>query len=256
MAKTNNQQGTRRILVTNDDGIMAKGLSILTRIAKGFGEVTVVAPELEQSAKSHSITVRTPVQVKELEGDYHGVPAFTVQGSPADCVKAALEHLELQPDFVFSGINNGPNLGYDILYSGTVGAASEAIAAGVPAVAISCQRRDFSLPEKELENVLDFLFEKELWRDDAVINVNFPINGAGKSKGIRFTRQGKLIEARDFIYEDGVVWKRGPGIPNGPDTDVAAAMEGYISITPLSIDWTSGDLLAEWQRRIDSDPSA
>lgn len=248
------QDNRLMILVTNDDGIMAEGLRILTEIAKEFGQVTVVAPELEQSAKSHSITVRTPVKVKEVVGDYHGVPAYTVSGSPADCVKAALEHLELRPDLVLSGINNGPNLGYDILYSGTVGAASEAIAAGVPAVAISCQRRDFSLPEQELKRVLELLFQQELWHSDAVINVNFPVNGTARSKGIRFTRQGKQIEARDFVYEDGVVWKRGPATANEPDTDVAAAIDGYISITPLSIDRTRDDLLAKWRSGLDGDP--
>lgn len=255
MANRINCRGHLRILITNDDGIGAEGLGILTRIAKAFGDVTVVAPELEQSAKSHSITVQAPVEVKKVDGDYHGVLAYTVAGSPADSVKAALEHLEHPPDLVLSGINNGPNLGPDILYSGTVGAASEAVAKGVPSAAFSCRRNDYSLPEKELGGVLAFLIEEELWQNDVVINVNFPINGIGKSKGLRFTRQGKLVEARGFFSKDREIWKPAPDPLSGSDSDVTAAMAGYISITPLTIDRTREDLLAKWRMKQVKDPT-
>lgn len=241
----------RKILITNDDGIEAHGIKILTRIARRFGEVVVVAPKTEQSAMGQGITVHTPITIHKLETGGDGVDAYTITGKPADCVKVALDHLNFKPDFVWSGINNGPNLGTDVLYSGTVGAALEAVVYGIPSAAFSCPRGDFLVAEQELEEVINYLFEKDLWQKDATINVNFPIHGESTSKGIRMTRQGQRIIVAEYRFDVDKYWQMGRLVEqiNEPDTDVRAVEEGYISITPLGIDRTKYDLLEQWRSK-------
>lgn len=241
----------RKILITNDDGIDAPGIKLLTKIARQFGEVVVVAPKTEQSAMGQGITVHSPITIHKLESGNEGVDAYAIAGKPADCVKVAMDHLNFKPDFVWSGINNGPNLGTDVLYSGTVGAALEAIVYGIPAAAFSCPRGDFSGAETELEAVIDYLFDNNLWTKAAAINVNFPIHGETPSKGIRLTRQGHRIIVAEYRFDVDKYWQMGRLVEqvNEPDTDVRAAEEGYISITPLGIDRTKYDLLEKWRNK-------
>ena len=131
----------RRILVVNDDGIGAEGIVRLAAAAKNLGEVWVVAPGQQCSAMSHCITVRGSLQIRQEDFPVPGVKAYSVAGTPADCVKVGIRHLmQDRPDVVFSGINCGYNVGVDILYSGTVGAAMEALVNGIPAIAFSEER--------------------------------------------------------------------------------------------------------------------
>lgn len=245
--ETNKQR--KKILITNDDGIEAEGIQILTQTARAYGDVVVVAPKTEQSAMSQGITVHSPITIAKLENGYYGVDAYTITGKPADCVKVAMDHLKFKPDFVFSGVNNGPNLGTDVLYSGTVGAALEAVVYGIPSAAFSSPRGDFSLAKKELHKVMDYLFEKQLWRKDAVLNINFPMEGHKVSAGIRMTRQGQRMIKAEYRFEEDKYWQMGRLVKlfNEPDTDVIACEEGYISITPLGIDRTRYDLLNQWR---------
>lgn len=247
----NESKQRRKILITNDDGIEAEGIQLLVAIAKEYGDVLVVAPKTEQSAMSQGITVHTPISIARLEEGYYGMDAWTITGKPADCVKVAMDHLNFKPDFVFSGINNGPNLGTDVLYSGTVGAALEAIVYGIPAVAFSCPSGDFSVAQTELHRVIDYIFEKDLWGTDAVLNVNFPIHGGTTSNGIRLTKQGHRFIAAEYRQEEDKYWQLGRLVHqvNEPDTDVTACEEGYISITPLGIDRTRYDLLEQWRSK-------
>ena len=219
-----------RILITNDDGIHAAGLRLLAREAARFGEVTVVAPSEEQSAMSHGITVRRTLEIHPVTEGFTGMDAWSVTGKPADCVIMARERLDLAFDLVLSGINHGTNLGIDVNYSGTVGAASEGILCGVPSAAFSSALGDDELTRAEIGPVLAFLFERGLWRADTLLNINFPAPGPGGARGIRLTRQA-LSMAR----------------PYGENTDLEAWAQGYISITPIGVDRTQYDILDEWK---------
>ena len=241
----------RKILITNDDGIEAEGIRLLVTIARAYGDILVVAPKTEQSAMSQGITVHTPISIARLEDEYYGSDAWTITGKPADCVKVAMDHLKFKPDFVFSGINNGPNLGTDVLYSGTVGAALEGVVYGIPAAAFSCPRGDFSVAKTQLQQVLDYIFEYDLWATDAVLNVNFPIHGGTTAHGIRLTKQGHRFIAAEYRQEEDNYWQLGRLVQqvNEPDSDVTACEEGYISITPLGIDRTRYDRLEQWRSK-------
>lgn len=219
-----------RILITNDDGINAGGLQLLARAAARFGEVTVVAPAEEQSAMSHGITTRRKLSITRVRDGFAGIEAWQVDGKPADCVIMAFSKWERPFDLVFSGINHGTNLGIDINYSGTVGAASEGVLYGVPSAAFSSALGDDELTRREIDDLLDFLFEANLWRADTVINVNFPSPGRPVARGIRMTRQA-LSMAR----------------PYPEDSDLEAWTQGYISVTPIGVDRTRYEILNEWK---------
>ena len=152
------------ILVTNDDGIGAEGIQVLAQAAAPFGKVTVVAPLSQCSAMSHRITLGRALEVEECPFPVEGVTAFSVDGTPADCVKAALDVLmKEKPDVVLSGINNGYNIGFDILYSGTVGAAMEALMNGIPAIALS--RNDvgtFETTQAYIGQILERLLQEAI----------------------------------------------------------------------------------------------
>lgn len=163
------------ILITNDDGIHAQGIAVLAQAAKAFGHVTVVAPAFQCSAMSHRITIGGKMKLKKCSFPVEGVEAYSLEGTPADCVKAALDAiLPVRPDVVLSGINHGYNVGFDIVYSGTVGAAMEALMNGIPAIALS--RDDvgsFDTAREHLPRILEKLLaappsRREIW------NVNFP----------------------------------------------------------------------------------
>ena len=173
-----------RILITNDDGIYSEGIKILVEKAKKYGEVIVIAPEVEQSAKSHAINIRTAIPVKKVN-IFEGVEAYSVDSSPADCVRFALYGLKDNFDIVFSGINRGYNLGEDILYSGTVGAAMEAVLGGKKAIAFSTNPKTFK-GSKYFDEVMDYVLKNKLLEKHDLYNINFP----KESKGIKHTVQG------------------------------------------------------------------
>jgi 5'-nucleotidase len=238
-----------RILCSNDDGYLALGLNVLARAARDFGEVTLVAPDREQSATSHALTLHHPLRARRASDG-----AWMVDGTPTDCVILAVgELLDHRPDIVLSGINHGPNMGEDVLYSGTVAAAMEATVLGIPAVALSYTGDQ---PE-ELEGwhtVISDLLKGILVRDDfprdTLLSVNLPNVPPDEVKGVRVTKLGRrryqdsLTRALDPSGKE-YFWIGG-GTTNwtGPDdSDFRAVRDGYISVTPLHLDLTNFPLL-------------
>lgn len=242
-----------RILITNDDGILAPGLSALYRAVSEFGHVDVVAPETTQSAVGHAISVLTPMLVQRVHvhSVFHG---WSVDGRPADCVKLALlELLERRPDFVLSGINSGVNTSINVLYSGTVAGAAEAAFFGVPSMAVSL----------ELSKELDFqragaitrvIFERFAAarpQPGTCLNVNIPALDAGWPRGVRVCPQA-FVPMQDHYYRQtdshgrALYWLDGR-MPERPtaDNDLAAIAERYVAVTPLRFDLTDAARLAE-----------
>jgi 5'-nucleotidase len=244
-----------RLLCTNDDGILAQGLEYLTRAASSLGEVTVVAPDREQSATSHSLTLHHPIRAVP-----RGERRFQVDGTPTDCVMLALEALMPErPDFVLSGINHGQNMGEDVLYSGTVAAAMEGVMLGVPSIAISFAggelKADPTLIADQVDVVARLLKHLTSLRNmprDTLFNVNLPPLPAAQIKGVRLTRLARRV------YSDSLMRMKDPRgqeiywIGGGSaswtgteDSDFRAVGEGYISVTPLTLDLTHTQMLAE-----------
>jgi 5'-nucleotidase len=247
-----------RILLTNDDGIYAPGLAALYRELKRLGEVTVVAPESEQSAVGHAISLITPLRVKEVSIN-GGVEGWAVSGTPADCVKIALaELLHQPPELVVSGINLGPNVGINVLYSGTVSAATEASILGVRGVAFSLnsydKKADFATPAGLARHLLEQIKDWSGWTDGVCFNVNVPALPRDQIKGIRFTRQdtGPLVEhferrvdPRRHVYYWLAEINERPALDL--DTDYGALAQGYLTVTPLHHDLTDYANLKELQ---------
>lgn len=231
-----------RILITNDDGITAEGIHRLAAMAKEFGEVWVAAPASQCSAMSHSLTVRGNIEIKRTPFPVEGVTAYSVAGTPADCVKAAVhEIMPVKPDIVFSGINFGYNAGADILYSGTVGACMEALLQGVPAIAYSNEPNgNYGALEANISAVTEKLIA-DMPRKNEIWNVNFPGCGAGECRGIRwdcvpsktafYTDHYRRtdLEENHFLLETAGI----PAIEAEEGTDIAALLESYISIEKI-----------------------
>lgn len=228
-----------RILVVNDDGIHAVGIEKLARCAKRFGEVYVVAPAGQCSAMSHRITVHGALILKKEAFPVEGVEAYSVSGTPADCVKVALEHLmDKKPDFVFSGINDGHNMGYDILYSGTIGAAMEGLINGIPSIAFSCEMHSgCNVNEEDILHVMEVLLNQPVL-EDSVWNVNFP-NVLSETAGEIIW---DVLPAAEQVFEGGYEahMQEDGSVALSPSgglrecgkagTDIAAVRNGYIAI--------------------------
>jgi len=225
-----------RILITNDDSISSPVLLPLVQWASKLGEVTVVAPKVEQSGKSHGIELRKPFEVKKVEFD--GFEAYTVDSTPADCVRYAVLGMHRQFDLVISGINKGMNIGMDIMYSGTVGAIYEASNLGIPAIALSTDPADWRPAIAQLDLVHDYFKANNLWAYSNLYNVNFPL----EYKGIRITRQGGPFYSDNFLPIGNDLYQpTGKCIYENQDDyelDTDAALHGYISITPMILDRT------------------
>ena len=241
-----------RILLTNDDGIYAKGIEALHEHLCRDYEVQVVAPETEQSAVGHAITLTDPLRVKPINrnGAFFG---YAVKGTPADCVKLAINELtESPPDLVVSGINLGANIGINVIYSGTVSAATEGTILGVPAIAVSINTfrdPDFE-PAARFTSILAGQVEKYGLPPHTSLNVNVPALPESKIKGVRVTRQGvtrfverfeRRVDPRENVY----YWQCGstPPLEEDDDTDASALARDYISITPIHHDLTNYDFL-------------
>jgi 5'/3'-nucleotidase len=231
---------TRRILVTNDDGIRAEGLRALEEAMLPLGDVTVVAPEREMSATSQSLSLHSPLRVSRVD-DRH----FAVAGTPADAVILAIHHLLAErPDLVVSGINPGGNLGENVVYSGTVAAAMEATLHGVPAIAISLATRkklDYSAAAAFAAQLAAKVLEEGL-PSGVMLNVNVP---RGEVQGVRITRQSQKISqnviqeqkdprGRSYFWHDETI---DLGQVEA-DSDYAAILAHEISVTPLQVDRT------------------
>lgn len=232
------------ILISNDDGILAPGISLLADACRTVGTVTVVAPDREQSGTSHSLTLHRPLRAA-LRPD----GAYQVDGTPTDCVLLAINALlPEKPAFVFSGVNHGPNMGEDVLYSGTVAAAMEAVSLGVPGVAISFAGGDPAVMAS-YAGVLPRLVAKIIavreFPSDTILNINLPNLVAPEVKGIRVTRLGSRFFSESLTrmkdpWGREIFWIGGGTITwtGGEDSDHRAVAEGYISITPLHMDLT------------------
>jgi 5'-nucleotidase len=248
-----------RILVTNDDGIHAPGLKVLQRIAESLsGDVWVVAPELEQSATSHSLTMRRPLRVRRLDER-----RYSLDGTPTDCVLVAIRSIlrgQKQPDLILSGVNLGSNLGEDVTYSGTVAAAMEGALLGFRSVALSMaggSERSYRWHTAEAlgPDILRRLCACPCPKD-VLFNVNFPDSEPEDVKGLSVCRQGKREEATAVV--EGVdpggrpyVWigSYPSDRTSGTENDLAAVAAGYVSVTPLHLDLTFVPLLEELRER-------
>lgn len=233
-----------RILLTNDDGFFAKGLQTLWRILTEDDsfEVIAVAPESQKSATGHSITLSEPLFITERSEN--GLKGFSVRGNPADCVKLAIQgEIIRRPDLVISGINNGPNLGTDVFYSGTVSAAMEGVLLSIPSLAVSLANFNVDNYEDAAHFIRQFLLERSL-TEVGLLNINIPALPAESWRGIKFTKLGKAVyqnvfERRFDPHGRSYFWQAGSLAPeNDPDTDLYAIQENYVSITPMHADLT------------------
>ena len=221
-----------RILITNDDGISAEGIRVLAEWAKTKGEVTVVAPKVEQSGKSHAIDFTRPIEIKRVDF-MDGVTAFSMDSTPADCIRFAEFGLKEKFDIIFSGVNRGFNLGKDIVYSGTAGAIFEGGRLGIPGIAFSTDPTTFDGARKYLETAYNFIIDNRLLEENLLYNVNLP-NAHGK---IRITKQGGIYFHDEFTYMGNDIWEQGGYIVTeneGDDSfDTDSVRDGFISITPV-----------------------
>jgi len=236
-----------RFLCSNDDGILAHGLECLVRAAKQIGDVTVVAPDREQSATSHSLTLHHPLRAIQ-----RGENRYQVDGTPTDCVMLAVEMLMPEkPDFVLSGINHGQNMGEDVLYSGTVAAAMEGLALGIRSIALSYAGRDFFADTSrlgELVQILVPLLSHITGLDlpaDTLLNVNIPPVPAAQIKGVKLTRLGRRVYSNSIRpmqdpWGRPIYWIGGGEVTWAGDdrSDFQAIRDGFVSVTPLHLDLT------------------
>ena len=234
-----------KILITNDDSISSAVLLPLAKWAKQFGEVTVVVPKYEQSGKSHCIEFRKAFEVKQVPFDDLDIKAYTVDSSPADCVRFALEGMQTTFDYVISGINRGLNLGTNMLYSGTLGAVFEAATFGLPAVALSTKSGGFGEAMEALEIIKDFFVRYDLMEKNSLYNINIPIH----HKGIRITRMGERYFVDEFLPQGNDMYlptyKEIPTDSDDNSIDTNAILSGDISVTPLTLNRTNMTVFEE-----------
>ena len=242
-----------RFLLTNDDGILARGLECLKRAVAPLGEITVVAPDREQSATSHSLTLHHPVRPIR-----RGERQFQVDGTPTDCVMLAVEALMPErPDWVLSGINHGHNMGEDVLYSGTVAAAMEGLALSIPSLAISFAGAgldtDLSMLEAQIPlitKLVDHVTRLPAMPHDTLFNVNLPPVPMDEVRGVRLTRLGRRVYSHSLQrmhdpWGREIFWIGGGQISwsGNEDSDFRAIQDGYVSVTPLHLDVTHHHVL-------------
>ena len=229
-----------RILVTNDDGIFSEGIRTLAEAMSELGEVIVVAPDREQSASGHSLTLTRPLRISKMREHW-----YAVDGTPTDCVNLAVQGLlkEAPPDLVVSGINFGGNLGDDVTYSGTVSAAFEASLHDLPALAFSQEIADgfsFETGARFAHDLVQSLIETEI-PSDLLLNVNLP---AGEYQGLRFTKLGRRYYRQTVIEKTDPKGRKYYWIAGTPEwereegTDQLAVSQGFVSVTPLHLDLT------------------
>lgn len=239
---------TPLILITNDDGIQAKGIQTIARVAAKYGNVVVVAPNGPRSAQSSALTIEVPVSVKPVPSDVENITQFAVSGTPADCVKLAISQLlDEKPDLVISGINHGSNASINVIYSGTIGAAIEGALHGIPSIGFSlCDHdadADFEPSLPYYEQIIAKTINSEMPKD-ICLNVNAP---KGEVKGIRACRQAEGRWANDFgktpaPRANDYYWLIGDFMflnDNDMNADQCAIENGYITVVPLQFDMTA-----------------
>ncbi len=241
-----------RILLTNDDGISSLALTQLRRVLSPFGRVITIAPDRNQSATSHSLTLHRPLRIHTV-----GEDAYSVDGTPTDCVLVAFHgQLGEPPDLVVSGINHGPNMGEDVFYSGTVAAAIAAVLQGVPGIAASLVTRqptDFTDSADIVGRLVRQVLERGLTRR-MLLNINIPFLPPNKVKGVKVTRLGTRVyedtlvrkvdpRGQDYFWIGGEdpVWRPDEG------TDFHSVHAGHVSVTPLQLELTDHSARADLQ---------
>jgi len=252
-----------RILISNDDGIDAPGLKALVEVLTPNHEVYVVAPNKERSAMGHALTLHRPLRMEKMSSDYfEGAKAvYSIDGTPTDCIKIALNKiLDTLPDLIVSGINHGPNMGADILYSGTVSIAIEGAIYGVKSIAFSLseyKEKGFEPYAEAVPSVIEFLMQPGIiWAPKSIYNVNLPAIPAASMKGIALTSLGSRM------YTDAYIARRDPrgrlyywlsgdlleSDPN-PDSDVMKCKGEYISVTPVTFEMTNFEVLKQMKEK-------
>ena len=247
------------IMVTNDDGIFAEGIDALVKALKEQGHnVYVVAPDRERSATGQAISLHSPLRINEIT-KWDGVTAYSVDGTPTDCSKLGISELIKEPiDVVISGINRGPNLGTDVLYSGTVSAAIEAAILGIPAIAMSLSGfsdLDYTYSAQIAVKLAEQLLERGVPKD-TLLNVNVPAVPEEDIKGIAITSLGQRRYKNPFHKREDprgktYYWLAGEieDFLDDPETDVSKIQENYVTVSPIHFDFTNYNLLnmlKEW----------
>lgn len=233
------------ILLVNDDGYLAEGIQVLKKVASKYGRVVICAPKTEMSAKSCSITLGKEIPFKKVEED-----VYYVEGTPADCANVGLTALGIDFDLVISGINNGFNISYDSLYSGTCGAALEALTHRVKAMAFSCLR-NYDLVAKYFDQLFKFIMDNDLLSLDYFLNINFPIGD--EVKGITLAKECYRLDVKYLIeMENGLYPYREvqPDFKGFEDTDCYLVYHGYISVVPLQKTLFSESLFDQLKAKI------
>lgn len=243
------------ILITNDDGINARGIRILAEKISKKHNVTVIAPREQKSASSHSISINVPIKIREEIIENVNCKAYSLVGTPADCTQAGISLLAKDTDLVISGINRGYNSGTDVLYSGTVSAAIEGALYDIPSIAISMDvewdkyDEDYSKAANWVEKVVD-LAEKKYLKNNVVLNVNVPNINEEDIKGLKVCKIGKSTYKTEYILlneDDDKIYET-KGVRNEfekEESDLYFLSQGYVTLTPLHFDFTNFNELEE-----------
>lgn len=238
-----------QILITNDDGIGAKGIASLIEAAQPFGDLLVVAPDKPQSGMGHAITIHDPIRLFK-NSIYPGIEAYACSGTPVDCVKLGIyEILGTKPDLILSGVNHGENSSTNVLYSGTMSAAIEGAMEGISSFGFSladfAADADFTAAQHYITKLLNLFFEKGFERN-ICLNVNIPKLPLTDIKGLKFCKQAHAywadrFEKRQDQFGRDYFWLTGEfaDLDQRPDTDLHALKEGYVSVVPTQFDLTA-----------------
>ncbi len=252
-----------KILLTNDDGVGAAGLLALARVFAPDHKIIVAAPDRERSTVSHSLTLHKPLRVKQRK-DLGNFPIYEISGMPADCVKIGMRVLykNEKPDLVISGMNYGPNLGTDVVYSGTVSAAREAVIEGVPGIAISIASKakdvDFDAAAVLVKDIVQMLKAK-FWSSSMLLNINIPFMRRKLTlNDLMITHLGErkydnLLDERKDPAGNTYYWMHGEVVDedkNALESDVGCVLAGKVSVTPLHYDYTDQKQLLEMRAKL------
>jgi len=247
------------ILITNDDGVTAPGIKNLVEAVKDLGNLIVVAPDKPQSGMGHAITIGNPLRMNQVYL-FEGIEAWQISGTPVDCVKLAVDKLlQGKPDICLSGINHGANHSINVIYSGTMSAAMEASIEGIPSIGFSLMEygmeADFSASREVVRTVVKKILAQPQ-PDHLLLNVNIPYVSIDEIKGIKICRQAfakyreEFDERRD-PHGRKYYWLTGEflNLDTGNDTDVWALQNNYVSVVPVSIDFTDHKLKAQLEKK-------
>ena len=248
-----------RILLSNDDGVFAEGLQVLFDALDQHHDVTVIAPDRNNSGASNALSLHSPLRISQMKNGF-----YAVNGTPSDCVHLGVNcFLDEEPDLVVSGINHGANLGDDVVYSGTVAAATEGRYMGLPALAVSLTSKRgeyFSTAAQVVVDTITKLAEHPL-PTNQILNINVPDVPMAQLQGIQVTRQGRRHRAETMVKDTDpfgreIYWYGPVGQEQdaGPGTDFHAIANGYCSITPLSVDMTAYQSLDEMKEWLNKTP--